>query len=253
MPSGIGAGPAVWCVGQVPDYHAFSGRGGYAFPLHDRRKGPEATNVSPALLAALGAAYGEAVSPEDAFDAMLCLLSAASYSHRFAEDLEDVFPHIPFPATRAVFMNAVSLGGGIRAVQTFARVPEARFRPAALARQANHLTGAPVAPATYADGEITLCTDGSGRLTGIPQAVWDFTVSGYRVLPRWIDGRLGLPADLAFVRQLRDIAARIAELIHRFEEADLVLNATLADTLTREELGFPVPAQAEDEADERDD
>jgi hypothetical protein len=39
------------------------------------------------------------------------------------------------------------------------------------------------------------------------------------------------------------VAARIAELIHRFDEADLVLNDTLADTLTREELGFsdPVP------------
>jgi hypothetical protein len=83
--------------------------------------------------------------------------------------------------------------------------------------------------------------------------VWNFSVSGYRVLPRWIEGRAGLPANLAFVRELRDVAARIAELIHRFEEADLVLNATLADTLTREELGFPAPAQAEEEADERDD
>jgi hypothetical protein len=79
--------------------------------------------------------------------------------------------------------------------------------------------------------------------------VWDFSVSGYRVLPRWIDGRLGLPANIAFVRELRDIAARIAELIHRFDEADLVLEATLADTLTREELGFAAaaaPAENED-------
>jgi predicted helicase len=252
MPAGTGAGPATWCVAEMADYHAFSGRGGYAFPLYDRREGPDATNVSPALLAALGAAYGEAVSPQDAFDAILCLLSTTSYTRRFAEDLEDVFPHIPFPATRAVFMDAVGLGREIRAVETFARAPEARFRPATLARQANHLTGAPVAPVAYTDGEITLCADGSGRLTGIPQAVWEFAVSGYRVLPRWIEGRAGLPADLAFVRELRDIAARIAELIHRFDEADLVLDATLADTLTREELGFLAPAQAEEEADEPD-
>lgn len=76
------------------------------------------------------------------------------------------------------------------------------------------------------------------------------------MLPRWIDGRVGLPADLAFVRELRDVAARIAELIHRFDEADLVLEATLADTLTREELGFAAAGEVADgeEADEgRDD
>jgi hypothetical protein len=40
----------------------------------------------------------------------------------------------------------------------------------------------------------------------------------------------------------------IAELIHWFDEADLVLEATLADTLTREEMGFPAlaPEEAED-------
>ena len=43
MPSGIGLGPATWCHSQLPDYHAFRGSyGGYAFPLYDRRKGPDA-------------------------------------------------------------------------------------------------------------------------------------------------------------------------------------------------------------------
>lgn len=253
LPSGTGAGPGVWCYGLLPDYHAFRGSyGGYAFPLFDRRQGPDASNLSPALLASLGEAYGRVVTPQDVFDAILALLSANSYTRRFAEDLEDVFPHIPFPADRAVLMRAVAVGREIRAVQTFARVPEARFRPAAFCRlaaetNANDMVGA----VTLRDGEIMLCSGGRGRITGIPDAVWNFAVSGYRVLPRWIEGRRGLPADLVFIRELRDVAARIAELIHRFDEADLVLNDTLADTLTREELGFPVPVE-EDEA-RRDD
>lgn len=254
IPYAVGAGPGVWCHGELPDNNSFRGSyGGYAFPLYDRRQGPGTSNVAATLVAGLAAAYGEAISPEDAFDAILCLLSATSYTRRFAADLEDVFPHVPFPATCAVFMDAVRVGREIRAVETFAREPAGEFRPATLARQANALTEASVAPVTYADGAITLAADGSGRLTGIPQNVWNFQVSGYRVLPRWIEGRVGLPADLAFVRELRDVAARIAELIHRFDEADLVLQATLADTLTREELGFAPPATAdEEEADERD-
>jgi hypothetical protein len=256
-PSAVTAGPAAWCHGFLPDYDSFRGSyGGYAFLLYDRREGPEATNLSAALIAGLSANYGVPVTPEQLFAAILCLLSAASYSHRFAEDLEDVFPHIPFPADHAVFEEAVRIGGEIRAVETFARQPEVRFRPPTLVRQASHLSGNAIGPVTYADGEITLCADGSGHLTGIPEPVWEFAVSGYRVLPRWIEGRTGLPADLAFVRELRDAAARIAELIHRFDEADLVLEATLADTLTREELGFAAAegAAADEEADgEHDD
>jgi hypothetical protein len=34
------------------------------------------------------------------------------------------------------------------------------------------------------------------------------------------------------------VAARVAELIDLFAEADTVLESTLADTLTREALGF---------------
>lgn len=247
MPSGTGVGPAAWCHSSLPDYHSFSGRGGYAFPLYDRRAGPNATNIAPALLEGLTIAYGQPVTAPDMFDAILCLLSATSYTRRFAEDLEDTFPHIPFPADHAVFVRAVMLGREIRAIETFARVSEERFRPATLARMENEPDG-DVTAVTYADGAITLCANGSGRLTGISQPVWDFAVSGYRLLPRWIEGRVGLPATLALVRELRDVAARIAELIHRFDEADLVLADTLADTITCEDLGFAdEPAQPVEE------
>jgi hypothetical protein len=148
-------------------------------------------------------------------------------------------------------MRAVAIGREIRAVETFARLPEARFRPAAFCRLASEARPDDVVgTATWRDGEIILCPDGRGRITGIPAAVWNFAVSGYRVLPRWIDGRKGLPADHLFFRDMRDVAARIAELIHRFDEADLVLTDTLADTLTRAELGFPLTVEKGEAADD---
>ncbi len=134
LPSKTGLGPATNCYSGYPDRHAFRGSyGGYAFPLYDRREGPEATNLSPVLLASLGEAYGQAVTAPDIFDAILALLSATSYTRRFAEDVEDVFPHVPFPANHAILMRAVAIGQEIRAIQTFARIPEARFRPTASA------------------------------------------------------------------------------------------------------------------------
>ena len=87
--------------------------------------------------------------------------------------------------------------------------------------------------------------------TGLPEAVWQFAVSGYRVLPRWIDGRKGLPFTDALRIELRDVAARIHELIQRFAEADLVLEATLAETITRTGLGFPpTAAQGDDDGND---
>ena len=238
MPNGTGAGPAVWCHGLLPDYHAFRGSyGGYAFPLHDRRPNVDAPNVSATLVENLGAAYGEAVAAEDVFDAILCLLSATSYASRFAEDLEDVFPHVPFPHRHDVFRDAVRVGGEIRAVETFAREPGANHRTPGFVRITTEPRG-PIAQVEYTDGGIILCDDGTGRITGLPEAVWNFSVSGYRVVPRWLEWRVGLPGDLAMVSAFRDVCGRVAELIALFDEADIVLEATLHDTLSREALGL---------------
>lgn len=238
LPNGTGAGPAVWCHGLLPDYHAFRGSyGGYAFPLHDRRPNVASTNISPALIESLSAAYGEPVDSGDVFDAILCLLSAASYTRRFAEDVEDVFPHVPFPAQLTVFQQAARIGREIRTLETFARPPGDAYRGRDFVRVRTQPRGS-VARVEYADGEITLCDNGTGRITGVPEPVWSFAVSGYRVLPRWLEGRIGLPVDLGLVQELRDICGRIAELIDRFAEADIVLESTLHESLTREALGL---------------
>jgi hypothetical protein len=243
MPNGTGAGPALWCHGLIPDYHAFRGSyGGYVFPLYDRRDGVDASNISTTLIDSLSVAYGEPVTAEDVFDAVLCLLSAGSYTHRFAEDLEDVFPHVPFPALHATFLNAARTGHDIRAVETFARQPSDAYRRPGFVRVVTQPRGV-VVPIQYADSEITLCDGGMGRIVGIPQAVWGFAVSGYRVVPRWLEARIGLSADLALVRELRDICGRVAELIDLFAEADIVLEASLHETLTREALGLGCDGQ----------
>ncbi|MDH3472446.1 MAG: N-6 DNA methylase [Rhodospirillales bacterium] len=249
MSGGTGSGPAVWCHGLLPDYHAFRGRGGYAFPLHDRRPNMDAPNISPELLQSLSRAYGEEVAADDVFDAILCLLSAASYTLRFAEDLEDVFPHVPFPGPPGVFQQAVQIGREIRAVETFAREPGEACRQANFVRVVTEPRGA-VAEIEFDGGEIILCDDGSGRIVGISQGVWDFAVSGYRVVPRWLQGRVGLAADFALVQEFRDICARVAELIDLFDRADAVLEAAVHETLSREALGLPLQEQdANDESD----
>lgn len=241
LPFGTAAGPAAWCHSQLPDRHSFRGSyGGYAFPLHDRRPGHAPVNLRSELIEGLSLTYHSPIEPQAVFDAMLGLLSATSYTLRFAEDLEDVFPHVPFPADKAVFDRAAAIGAKIREVETFARAPESVYLTSAVARVNTTPRGtlAGIGPSDWDEGTLILCEDGSGKVNGIPGEVWTFAVSGYRVLQRWLAGREGLSVDNAFLSELRDITGRINELIHLFAEADLVLRDALTHTLTTRELGL---------------
>ena len=90
----------------------------------------------------------------------------------------------------------------------------------------------------WRDGEIILWADGSGRVSGIPENIWQFSVSGYRLLPRWLCARAGQTVDRAFMKSMRDVAGRIAELIDLFNRADIVLGNALVETVTRKKLGL---------------
>lgn len=247
VPTGTNSGPAVWCHGLLPDYHAFRGNyGGYAFPLFDRRAAHGPYNLRSEVVSALTAAYGSPsmpVSPESVFDTVLALLSASTYSRRFAEDLENTFPHVPFPSDRTNFDRAAEIGAEIRAVETFSRQPGSVFTKgrSLISTEPKGL----LAAGEYKDGGIALCADGTGRVDNIPVEIWEFSVSGYRVLLRWLDARKGSPVDEAFTRALRDLVGRIGELIDLFARADDILGRTLANPLSREALGFDAIASAD--------
>jgi hypothetical protein len=88
------------------------------------------------------------------------------------------------------------------------------------------------------DGELFLCANQTGRVSGISEAIWSFSVSGYRLLYRWFDARQGLAVDHALISAMRDVVGRIAELIDLFARADKVLEQALVTTLSREALGL---------------
>lgn len=160
---------------------------------------------------------------------------------RFAEDLEDVFPHIPFPADHELFQKAAQIGAQIREIQTFdaARLP-ARLADPAFVR----LVTAPTHGAGLVLKEpdvacLTLCDDGSGQVEGLPPVIWEHEVSGYPLLSRWCAGRDGQTVDLGLFEEFRDVCARVMEHVDLVAQADTILSSTLVATLNREALGLP--------------
>lgn len=239
-PSAIVGGPAAWCHDLLPDYDSFRGSyGGYAFTLYDRRPG-QSLNILPSFLEALHLAYRKPTDPQTVLDAILALLSATSYTLRFGEDLGGTFPHVPFPADKALFDRAAEVGKLIRETETFARAPDPQFLTPAIARieTAPHGALGVIGPESWSEGDLILCANGSGKVSGIPRKVWEFSVSGYPVLPRWLAARKDIEVTHDFLAEFRDITGRINELIYRFDEADLVLQEALNDSLTRDQLGL---------------
>lgn len=260
---GTGSGPAIWSHGLKPDQHAFRGSyGGWVFPLHNPAEA-RAHFVDSGVMAGLAAAYGGEVEPQAVYDAVLALLSATFYTTRFAHDLEDDFPNIPFPADCALFTKAVAIGARIRAVQGFVEKTGAVFRKARLEGDAIGKTLNVPTPARAWSGDdgigaVSLVADSSYRMTGVSERVWDFNVSGYRLLYKWLKARSGEPlhadSGATLLRQALDVAWRIEELLSLYDEADTVLVATLDKTLTRSELNLDPReiAEVEVEGDDAD-
>ncbi len=242
---GTGAGPAVWCHGAPPDQHAFRGQGGgWIFPLFDHREEATKRSMLNGTAAGLSSAYGVDLAPRQVFDAILAMLSATDYTVRFAYDLENEFPHVPFPANHDVFLDAVTLGERIRELETFASDPAQDFRWARLDGEPAATLAVPTRGQAFrADqgsgeeaGRIALVGDRSFVVSGVSEAAWNFSVSGYPVLHRWLRARNGQRVDAALQREILDVVARIEELLHRFREADPVLERAAGQALSGRQL-----------------
>lgn len=251
LPSGVGVGPAIVVHKFRPDHHAFRGSyGGYAFPLFDRRPGGHGYNLDLRLVESLSKYYQSEVGPEDVFDVIVALLSAPSYTRRFASDLEDAFPHVPLPADRDIFEQAAEVGARIRRLQTSDSQPEQHFWTARLEGSPKDRTLAVSkigsAFLDQGNGLGTIRLNGTLRLERVPVRVWEFAVSGYRVVYRWLDARKGLSLDEVIdeesgetlQRQVLDLIARVAAYVDACEAAEPVLEAALASPLTKSDLKY---------------
>ena len=237
LSDGTGAGPAVWCHGLLPDQHAFRGSyGGWVFPLWDRREGPDNSLIDEAFLEALEAQLGTTLAAQDVFDATLALLSASSYTTRFSWDLEDAFPHVPFPADTAVFRAAADVGARIRALETFAADPDERYLRARLeGRAAGPVLNVPSGQRAFAaqgeEGTLVLTAERTMRVNQVPVRVWEFAISGYPVFYRWLRARTGEPLNARMHREILNLIGRIDQLLTLFDEADAVLDSALNEPL----------------------
>ena len=191
---GLGSGLIACCA--IPDLHHFCGRGGKdVIPLY-RDNGGRKPNVTRGLLDVLGAEYGFEPAAADLVAYVYALLGGQSYTKRFWNELETPGPRVPVTKNGAIFAETARLGRKLIWLHTFAE----RFRgngrgnelPQGVATMTKGVSSDPAAyPQEYgyvpAKEEITV---GDGRFGPVSAEVWEFEVSGLKVVQSWLAYRM---------------------------------------------------------------
>jgi hypothetical protein len=236
MTTPLGFGAALTACVALPDLHHFRGSfgGKDVIPLY-RDASATAANITAGLLSLLGMQYDALITPDDLAAYVYAALGGQSYTRRFWNELETPGPRVPLTKDGKIFAETAKLGRKLIWLHTYSE----RFRgddrgdevPAGAAKIIKGVSDSPTQyPETHsydpATGEITV---GNGRFGPVAPEVWEFEVSGLKVVQSWLGYRMKKRAGkksspLDQIRPERWTARMSEELL----ELLWVLEATLA-------------------------
>ncbi len=194
----LGTGPALTASALMPDLDHFRGSYGAkaVMPLYRSPDASEA-NILPGLLEQLAKAYKRSVTPEDLLAYLYGMLAQPSFAARFHNELDTRELHVPITKDAALFAKVRDAGAGLLWLHTYGErfVPNGQLRghvPRGAAKCTKAVPG-------HADGypedfthNVTTETlhVGKGEFAPVPREIFDFEVSGLKVVQSWLKYRL---------------------------------------------------------------
>jgi hypothetical protein len=226
-----GHGPALTACPSVPDLHHFSGRGGKdVVPLY-RDAGGNEPNILPGLLELLG----KNVSAEDFLAYVYAMLAHPGFTRHFYKELESRTLRVPLTKDRKLFRRAVKLGQKLLWLHTYGERFHGETRPKDKVQpgKARCLRAVPTGASAYPESFEFNATDktlhvGDGVFGPVASQVWEFEVSGLKVVQSWLGYRMKNPKGKKS-SPLDDIVPErwTAQLTNELLELLWVLEATL--------------------------
>jgi len=194
----LGEGPATTASSEIPDLHHFRGSYGAkeTLPLY-RDAGAREANILPGLLALLGKTYKREVRPEDFLAYVYGALAQPAFTVRYAKQLETRDLRVPITNDAALFERVRATGARLLWLHTYGErfVPKGKrpgHVPRGAARCVQPVPGdADGYPETfdYNDATRTLHA-GRGQFRPVGRDVFEFEVSGLKVVQSWLKYRL---------------------------------------------------------------
>lgn len=210
----VTAGPALVFSALVPDMDHFQGHhGGRVLPAF-RTADTDVTNTAPGLLHHLSRAFGRLAGVEDLVAYVAAVTAHPAFTELFRPGLAHGGVRIPLTAEADVWEAAVELGRRVVWLHTYGErfVDTDRGRhagvPKLAADQQPKLVRALAATADDLPDRLEYLPDerallvGRGRIEPVPAEVFDYEVSGMRIVAKWFNyrcarprGRRGSPLD----------------------------------------------------------
>lgn len=187
----LGEGPALTLSTAVPDRHYFSGRGAKdILPLYRDAAGRH-PNLHPALAGALKQAYGREVGAEDIAACLYAALAHPGYTARFRDELENRAVHVPLTLDRELFEAACAIGRRLIYLHSYGeRFGQGQTWPKGRARCTRAVPTDGLPEAFGYDAASQTLQVGDGQFGPVAPAVWDFEVSGLKVVQSWLGYRM---------------------------------------------------------------
>lgn len=259
----LGGGPALTCATGVPDRHHFAGcyGGKDVVPLY---RTPDASqpNIAPGLTERLSDTYGRRVTAEDVVAYIYGVMAHPAFTERFAEELGECNPRIPITLDARLFDRCSEIGSRLIYLHTWRRrFKRPQGQDEALCRKikcTKSVTGSGKEyPETFAyDRETQALRIGDGEFAPVPPEVFDFEVSGRKVVGSWIQyrmkdgaGRRSSPLDdirpqrwtAAFNSQLLELLRTLEATVGIYPEQKDLLEDILAGKCIKETDLLNVP------------
>jgi len=194
----LGDGPALTVSIYVPDFHHFKGSygGKDAIPLYRDGAGKE-PNILPGLLDVLAKGYGRNVTPEDFLAYVYGALAHPAFTERYAKELETRELRVPLTKDTALFAQVREVGARLLWLHTYGQrfVPKGHRVgevPKGAARCTKSVPGNEEnypENCWYNDLTKTVYV-GEGEFAPVQRAVYEFEVSGLKVVQSWLKYRM---------------------------------------------------------------
>ena len=193
----LGVGPALTACAMLPDLHHFSGRGAKdTLPLYRTADASE-PNILPGLLERLTKTYGREITPEDFAAYLYGVLAHPAFTERYSEQLETRELRVPMTRDRGLFEALREAGVKLLRLHSYGErfVPDGEPRgrvPTGTARCAKAVPGnADDYPESFRhDAESRTLHVGRGEFAGVAPEVFEFEVSGLKVVQSWLRYRM---------------------------------------------------------------
>lgn len=205
-----------------------SAKGGNSFPLWlypsdqpadllEAAQTERRPNFSDAFVAALKAAQGRAISPEDTLAYLYAVLHTPGYRQRYADFLRRDFPRVPLTSNKELFAALVKLGHELIGLHTL-QAPPARISGFPVAGSGEVVKPRFAIAAGQSAGRVWI--NDAQYFDGVPQAVWDLHIGGYRVAEKWLKDRRGRLLTYDDITHYQNVVAALARTLAIQAELD---------------------------------